>query len=62
MIIEIVRCIYIMGSKITEKVLIICQPEKILFLLERGLVSQLYGIVEKYPHKKQKNGSSQAVV
>lgn len=43
-----------MSSKPIKKVLAIYQSEEILILLECGLISQLYDILKKHLHGKQK--------
>ena len=49
------RCSRTIGFKITQKVLIIRQSEKVLILLWQGLVSRLYDILKRHPHRDQKN-------
>ena len=50
-----------MGSKTTQKFLIIYQFEKVFILSKKSLVCWLCDILKKHLHREQKNHGSQAV-
>ena len=50
-----------MGFGTTQEVLTICLPKKVLILSGGGLVSRLYGVLEKHLYRGQKNRGSETV-